>query len=176
MNRRKAMKSLAGVAAVVVAARPARAAAGKEAATFLKRWSQAKVFTLQVCDVMPEDGWDYRPDPVEMGFGKLFTHIAAANTRYFARIKGSAPPMTEPEKADKATTKKFVAECFEWCANILEGMTDQAMDESYKGTGNAPAVSGRDLVLNGFIHTSHHRAQAEVYLRVKGLTPPLYAV
>ena len=44
------------------------------------------------------------------------------------------------------------------------------------GNGKQPGVSGRDLVLNGFIHTAHHRAQAEIYLRVKNLEPPRYSV
>lgn len=176
MNRRKAVKSMAAaVAGATLVARPARAAS-KEAATCLKRWNIAKEFTIKVADVMPDDTYDFKPNPVEMGFGKLLTHLSAANTRYFARIKGEDPPIKEPENANKATTKTFIAETFDWCAKILEGMTDQALDEMYKGAGTAPAVSGRDLVLNGFIHTAHHRAQAEVYLRVKNLEPPRYAV
>jgi uncharacterized damage-inducible protein DinB len=175
MNRRKAVKSMAAAAVAAVAMpRPARAA-GKEADTYLKRWNIAKEFCIKVADVMPEADYGFKPNPVEMGFGKLFTHLAAANTRYFMRIKGSAPPMNEPENADKATTKKFIAECFDWCAGILQGMSDQAFDEIYK-SANQPGVSGRDLVLNGFIHTAHHRAQAEIYLRVKNLEPPRYAV
>lgn len=165
---------MAAVAAAALA-RPAKAA-GREATTYLKRWNIAKEFTLKVADVMPAQDYEFRPNPVEMGFGKLFTHIAAANTRYLARIKGEMPPMKEPEKADKETTKKFVEECFDWCAGILGPMSDEDMEKSYPGRGNAPAVSGRDLVLNGFIHTAHHRGQAEVYLRVKGLEPPRYQV
>ena len=41
------------------------------------------------------------------------------------------------------------------------------LEKMYPGAANAPAVSVRELVPNGFIHTGHHRAQAEVYLRVK---------
>ncbi len=175
MNRRRVIKTMAAAAVTTVGTRTAKAAS-KEAATYLKRWNTAKEFCLKVVDVMPEDGGDYRPNPVEMGFNKLFTHIAAANTRYFQRIKGQAPPMTEPEKADKATAKKFLGECFDWCANILGNMSTEDLEKMYPGAANAPAVSGRDLVLNGFIHTAHHRAQAEVYLRVKGLEPPRYAV
>ena len=176
MNRRRALKSVAAAAAVAVAAPRSARAAGKEAATFLKRWNIAKEFTLKVAEVMPNESYDFKANPVEMGFGKLLTHLSAANTRYFQRIKGEAPPMKEPENADKETTKKFIAECFDWCANILGGMNDQAFDEMYKGSGTAAPVSGRDLVLNGFIHTAHHRAQCEVYLRVKNLVPPTYAV
>lgn len=175
MNRRRAMQTMAVAAAAVAAPRPARAAS-KEVSTYLDRWNKAKVFTLKVADVMPESDYQFKPNPIEMGFGKLFTHIAAANTHYFARIKGEAPPMEEPKNADKAATKKYVEECFDWCAGILNGLSDKALDEVYKGSGKQPGVSGRDLVLNGFIHTAHHRAQAEIYLRVKNLEPPRYSV
>jgi uncharacterized damage-inducible protein DinB len=175
MNRRKALQSIAAVAAGAVAAPPARAAS-KEVATLLDRWNKAKAFTLKVADVMPESDYQFRPNPVEMGFGKLFTHIGNANMNYFSRIQGGPPPMKEPKDADKAATKKFLEDSFDWCAQILSGLTSEKLDEMYQGSGNAPAVSGLDLVLNGFIHTAHHRAQAEVYLRVKGLEPPRYAV
>jgi uncharacterized damage-inducible protein DinB len=28
------------------------------------------------------------------------------------------------------------------------------------------------MILNMFVHTAHHRAQCEVYMRVKGIKPP----
>jgi uncharacterized damage-inducible protein DinB len=33
---------------------------------------------------------------------------------------------------------------------------------------------GRAMILNMFVHTAHHRAQCEVYLRAKGIKPPDY--
>jgi uncharacterized damage-inducible protein DinB len=32
------------------------------------------------------------------------------------------------------------------------------------------------MVVAYFTHTAHHRAQAEVYLRVKGIQPPNYVL
>jgi uncharacterized damage-inducible protein DinB len=32
----------------------------------------------------------------------------------------------------------------------------------------------RAMIINMFVHTAHHRAQCEVYLRAKGITPPTY--
>jgi uncharacterized damage-inducible protein DinB len=55
-------------------------------------------------------------------------------------------------------------------------LNDEALNKSYPGRPNAPELTGWELVLNGFIHTSHHRGYAEVYLREKGITPPTYAV
>jgi uncharacterized damage-inducible protein DinB len=33
---------------------------------------------------------------------------------------------------------------------------------------------GRAMILNMFVHTAHHRAQCDVYLRAKGIKPPDY--
>jgi uncharacterized damage-inducible protein DinB len=30
------------------------------------------------------------------------------------------------------------------------------------------------MMLNMFVHVAHHRAQAEVYLRLNGIEPPIY--
>ena len=35
-------------------------------------------------------------------------------------------------------------------------------------------VSKFELFWGGFTHAAHHRGQAEVYLRLKGITPPPY--
>ncbi len=38
----------------------------------------------------------------------------------------------------------------------------------------AHPTNGRDMMMNMFIHVAHHRAQCEVYLRLEGVTPPIY--
>ena len=35
-------------------------------------------------------------------------------------------------------------------------------------------MSGLELVMLAFDHTTHHRAQTEMYLRAKGITPTEY--
>jgi len=37
-----------------------------------------------------------------------------------------------------------------------------------------PAATGRQILSAMFTHTAHHRGQAEVYLRLKGIVPPKY--
>jgi len=32
------------------------------------------------------------------------------------------------------------------------------------------------MIVNMFVHTAHHRAQCEVYLRAKGIKPPDYTL
>jgi len=59
---------------------------------------------------------------------------------------------------------------------VLPGITA----EQLKHTWHIPSWTGRNdpdgraMILNMFVHTAHHRAQCEVYLRVKGIKPPSY--
>jgi uncharacterized damage-inducible protein DinB len=172
MTRRRAVTTI-GVAAL--AARPGKAA-GPTVEIYLKRWRTAKKFTLMVAEAMPAEHYGFKPTPEMRSFGDLMTHMAGANTRYFARIKGTQSPFKDPPNADKATATKYIADTFDWCIQTLEGLSEEDLAKSYPGAGNQPALTGRDLVLNGFIHTAHHRGYSEPYLRLKGVTPPRYEV
>jgi len=172
MNRRRAVKTLAVAAAAAVPSR----ADGPTVAVYLKRWEKAKEFTIKVADAMPAEHYGFKPTPEMRSFGDLMTHMAGANTRYFARIKGSPSPFKDPTGADKEAVKKYIAETFDWSIQALRSLGEDDLAKSSPGPGNQPALTGRDLVLNGFIHTAHHRGYSEVYLRLKGITPPRYEV
>jgi uncharacterized damage-inducible protein DinB len=172
MNRRRAVTTLAAAALV---ARPGKAA-GETVAIYLKRWRVAKKFTLMVAEAMPAEHYGFKPTPEMRGFGDLMAHLSGANTRYFARIKGTPSPFKDPQNPDKATAIKYMTETFDWTIQALEGLSEEDLAKSYPGTGNQPALTGRDLVLNAFIHTAHHRGYSEPYLRLKGAPVPRYEV
>jgi uncharacterized damage-inducible protein DinB len=178
MNRRKAIQSAVMGAAAAVAASPARAA-GKDLEVFQARWEKAKVFTLQVADAMPAQDYKYNTGPELREYGLLMQHIATNNAFYISRFKGGELPANlqkAPEQSDKETTKKYLADSFDYCAGVLKALTEADLDKSYPGRPNTPAQTGWDWVLHAFIHTAHHRGYAEVYLRQKGITPPRYSV
>ena len=176
MNRRKAIRSVVVGAAAAVA--PKARAAGKDLEVFLARWEKAKAFTLQVADAMPAESYDFKPKPEMRSYGQLLQHLATNNAFYISRFKaGEIPDALQPsEKYDKETTKKYVAESFDFCAGVLKGLNDAELDKSYPGRPNTPPQTGWDWLLHAFIHTAHHRGYSEVYLREKGITPPRYSV
>jgi len=176
MNRRIAIQSLVtgSVAVAAVQADPP----SKAISIFLARWGKAKEFTLQVADAMPADGYDFKPRPEMREYGKLLQHIATNNAFYISRLKGGEmpPSVQPPEKSDKETTLKYLADSFEFCAGAIATTSEGKLDSPYPGRPNTPPQTGWDWVLNAFIHTAHHRGYAEVYLREKGITPPKYSV
>jgi uncharacterized damage-inducible protein DinB len=171
------MKSGA-IGAAVAAAAPLVSAAGTDLEVLRNRWGKAKTFTLQVADAMPAGDYNVKPYPDMRGFGELMAHIGSGNVFYFSRFADGAVPgnLNPPKTFEKEIVKKYLADTFDFCAGMLAKMTQAGLDKSYPGRGNQPAQTGWDWVLNGFIHTAHHRGYAEVYLREKNITPPTYAV
>ena len=143
---------------------------------FLARWATTRAFTLEVADAMPEADYGFKPTPGEMGFGALMWHIAIANEFRFSQVAGVAfTPPAGPLPADKATILKGVAASFDRCAALAEKFTPAQLDASYQVDWvGMPTATGRQIMSAMFTHTAHHRGQAEVYLRLKGIVPPKY--
>ena len=147
---------------------------------FVRDWQISKQFTLDVASAMPADLYSFRPNPEEMTFGEQMVHIAGSNVYRFHEITGIEPPFpfdpAKPPASDKQTVLKFLDQSFEYVLNVLPRITPEQLQHtwhipSWKGR-NDP--DGRAMILNMFVHTAHHRAQCEVYMRAKGIKPPDY--
>jgi len=71
---------------------------------------------------------------------------------------------------------KMLEQSFDYVIQVLPGITGEQLKQtwhvpSWKGRTEP---DGRAMSLNMFVHTAHHRAQCEVYMRVKGIKPPDY--
>jgi uncharacterized damage-inducible protein DinB len=168
---------VAGTAAVAAVA-PLAQAAEKSLESINARWAAAKEFTMQVADAMPAASYDFKPTPEMRSFGEVMVHIGQAQVFYAGRMSKAAVPdaMKAPKVANKEAAKAYLAATFDYCGAALSAATPADLDKMYPGRPNTPAVSGWDLIFNAFIHTSHHRGYADVYLRLKGITPPTYNV
>ena len=162
------MKLQVTLAVAALAAAPVFAADfGQE---FAKHWTIAKDLTVAVANTMPAESYDFKPNPEEMSFGEQMVHIAGGNYAYCARLTGGKSPFAKPEKSDRPTAVKMLAESFDYCATAVGGIKD--FDGMIGPEGKQTGV--REVMLGALGHMAHHRGQAEVYLRVKGLTPPAY--
>jgi len=170
------MKRVTVLAAALALAAPVFTA--DDRAMFVKHWQTSKEFTLAVADAMPAADYNFKPNDAEMSFGKVMAHIAMVNNRTFATLSGLKAPET-PEKIaaaykdpqgvfDKESAVQFLRDSFDFCTKALADITAEKLDAL-----TAP-LSGRERLWACFTHTAHHRAQAEVYLRMKNIKPPDY--
>ena len=167
------MKKLVGIAAAFVLFAGLAAAQDSHSLVDLlvKHWRTSKEFTLAVIDKMPDDQFTFKASPAEMSFGEMASHIGDANMSYCSRAFGAkaAPKGTD---FSKSAAVKHVTDSFDYCIAGLEKLSNAELRES-KGEG-ARQATAFELLWGGFTHTAHHRAALEVYLRLKGITPPPY--
>jgi uncharacterized damage-inducible protein DinB len=141
-------------------------------AEMTKHWESSKSLSLAVADAMPADAYSFKATDAEMSFGEQINHIAQANGNYCSAAMGVKNPITKPEDASKATAIKNLTASYDFCLDGLSKLDDKGLQETV--TRNNAVVSKFELFWGGFTHAAHHRGQTEVYLRLKGFTPPAY--
>jgi uncharacterized damage-inducible protein DinB len=119
-------------------------------------------YTLAVAQAMPGSGYNFKPVETVWNFGELLEHIAYGIRWWEANFVRSvktdwAPPVAKTNKDA-----------------IIQNLTS-AYDELERtlteGSLSRDAVKGFHATLD---HVTHHRGQAVIYLRGKGVTPPEY--
>ena len=125
-------------------------------------------------EAMPADGFDSRPDPAQRGFGEQFIHIARANNAYVSAF-GILKPPAPPETSDKQACRSYLAASFDYVTEVLNKLTGKDLArQDLKFSPKLPPHSATDLFMRAYMHTAHHRGQAVVYLRVRGIVPPTW--
>jgi len=151
--------------------------------TLAKHWKASGEFTIAVAQAMPAGDYTFRPNPEEMSFGQLMAHIASANLNACVNASGTAKPALAPKIAewakdpqkvevDRDTALQFLGDSFDFCNKAVDSMPEGRMN-TVVGPPNRN-LTGFEWLWAYFTHTAHHRGQAEVYLRVKGIKPPGY--
>lgn len=138
----------------------------------VKHYEASRELTLAVANAMPDADYSFKATDPEMSFGQQINHIAAANANYCAGGLETKSPFGKLEDNSKAAAIKNINTAYDFCIDGLKKFTDAGLA---KMTGTAPRqATVFERFWGGFTHTAHHRGQVEVYLRLKGITPPLY--
>ena len=122
---------------------------------------------------MPADKFSYKPTADQMTFGHLVTHIIEANNLFCSKVAAVAAPKGEEAK-DSDAKDKLVASLkasFDFCTDALSKMDDSRLSEMTDAMGGQQVSRARlALVMAG--SWADHYAEAAMYLRLNGLTPP----
>jgi uncharacterized damage-inducible protein DinB len=138
----------------------------------VKHWQTSKAYTLAIAEQMPEDGYAFKPNPEEMTFGGQLVHIAQANGFFLSKISGTTSPIGKPDKMDKATVVKLVGDSYDYVIKSIGSLTPEQLHAELHLEGTT--MTGYEALLFAADHTTHHRGQCIVYLRVKGIKPADY--
>ncbi len=142
---------------------------------FTPMWNRVRAYTLEVARAMPEKKYDYRPTPDVMTFGEQMQHIAgnlySLNSRF---VKVTANPFKPTsDTMDKKAIIETLITAFDYVKVTLDTVTDKQVKETVTlFTGDVFKKERIFYLMKD--HTTHHRAQCIVYLRLNGITPPKF--
>jgi len=146
---------------------------GNPAAEYGKHYGALGAMSVAVARTMPVEQYGFRPDPGSMTFAELISHIAATNYQFCAGLKDTAAPAW-PTPTEKDGVLKFLSDSFEYCTGIISNLTEIQLTATHDSPDGR--LAGREILLAMYIHVAHHRGQAEIYLRDKGIKPPPYRI
>ena len=140
----------------------------------LAEWERAKVYTKEYLDAMPDAGYSFKPTPEMRSFAEQMDHLADANFAMAAAASGKKSPMTgSAEKMpdqSKAAVTKVVLDSYDFVIAAIKAtpVTDYGKDIKLFGMDTKSGIAFD----KAFEHQTHHRGQATVYIRLKGVKPP----
>lgn len=168
------MKSTFCILALLGAQLAVAQESGKTIVTeMLKHFETSKSLSLAVAEAMPAESYSFKATDAEMSFGEQMNHLALANGNYCGFALEVKSPLAKPEDpSNKEAAIKNIVASYDFCMDGLAKLDDKGLLTMVKQRDNK--VSKFELFWGGFTHAAHHRGQAEVYLRLKGITPPQY--
>jgi uncharacterized damage-inducible protein DinB len=171
----RAVATLVLLVPVLLLAAVAAAAPPGAAGEYSKHFAALSKLSVAVGEAMPVEQYSFRPHPDSMDFGQLMLHIATTNYQFCAGLKDSDPrAFPSPAATDKGAIVKFLGDSFEYCTAVISSLTEEQMTQTHSSPDGR--LSGREVLLAMYVHVAHHRGQAEIYLRDKGIKPPSYRV
>lgn len=150
------------------------------AQSMLPEFDNEMANTRKMLERIPENKFDYKPDPKSMPMGKLASHVVEMVGWLKDTIQQPSIDISPDMKPYAATSRKDLLDKFDQNAAssraALAGVSDQAMMQEWtlKVGGNPMFSMPRVAVIRSMImnHVIHHRAQLSVYYRMNGVPVP----
>jgi hypothetical protein len=168
-----ALPGLAQDAAKKEAPKPALGPAGAA----LEQWNEIGRKLVAIAEDLPEDKYDYKPNPDSRTFEALLLHVSGSMYYFTDPVLKQKPRYADdPKPADlkinsKADLVAFVKQCVKDGADAIKAKGDKGMSEAVNAGG--PRLSRVDELAYGLMeHSGEHYGNLVVYYRNNGLVPP----
>ncbi|HKW57256.1 MAG TPA: DinB family protein [Candidatus Acidoferrum sp.] len=182
------MKGLIRWGAVVVAgmlaAMPALAQEAKKppkpvpspSQAVLESWNDIGRKLIAIGEDLPEDKYDYKPNPDSRTFLAQLVHVCASMYYFTDIAQGQKPRYSDdPKREDLKLNSKedvaaFVKRCVKDGADVIKAKGDSGMTKTVVFGGQTSRIS--DLAYGLIEHSGEHYGQLVVYYRINGIVPP----
>src|ERR1700760_575576 len=81
----------------------------------LDSWNDVGRKLIAMAEDMPEDKYDFKPNPAQRSFAEQLLHAANGNYYFINPAKGTEPPKGDPKRADyktKAAVVEFIKKSY----------------------------------------------------------------
>ena len=146
------------------------------------RWKNAAAYTLEVAEAMPAEAYTFRPTEDQMSFGEQLLHLTGNMVWISNSFLGHAETafdvaafrqtLRAADAGNKTSVLELTRRGLAFAQTALDKLDPATLDEVQEFF--AGPLSRRHLLILLNDHLTHHRAQAIVYLRLRGMVPPRY--
>jgi hypothetical protein len=141
----------------------------------LDRWNAVGNKLIEMAEDMPEDKYDFKPNPAERSFSAQLIHAAGANYYFINPAKGIEVPKDASKLGElktKAQIVEFVKKAFGDGAALIQSKGDSGMNDLLVDPFSKNQARFSDFAWDFIEHSGEHYGQLVVYYRVAGLVPP----
>lgn len=151
------------------------AGGGTFAKGFMPMLENAEKYSVEMAELMPEKDFTFKPVPEIMSFAEQNVHTASTIFWFGGKIKGEEPPIKEfkAEGKSKAEVIQFLKDSFTYAKKVLAELTDKEAEVEINVFGKL-VLKKKGIFMLMKDHTTHHRGQMVIYLRLKGIKPASY--
>jgi uncharacterized damage-inducible protein DinB len=125
---------------------------------------------VKAAEKMPEEHYGFKATAEVQTFGQRVAHIADANLRTCALLKGEQKSGNAASKTSKADLVAALKESFAYCDSIYDSLTDA---DATKLVTMGNRQRSKLAALWGIVaHDNEVYGAMGVYMRLKGIVPP----
>jgi len=146
-------------------------------AEVLEQWNEIGRKLVAIAEDLPEDKYDYKPNPDSRTFQAVLIHVSASMYYFTDPAQNKKPRYADdPKPADlkingKADLVAYVKQCVKDGADVIKAKGDKGMNEAVNAGGPRLNRVG-DLAYGLIEHSGEHYGNLVVYYRAKGMVPP----
>ncbi len=145
-----------------------------ELATYVAAWKHEAQGTLKVLRALPEDQYEFRPDPQGWTLGGLAWHLAELDEMVSWSVANGAFDFSKKPARPKTVAELAPAYERVHAAAVarLEPLGPAQLERAFPSPAGG-TVSVREVLWNWHLHhVIHHRGQLVLMCRLAGGTPP----
>ena len=127
----------------------------------------------RAAEAMPADKYSYKPTAEQMSFGKVISHIVAANYHVCSMLTDKPAPQGSAlaETTPKEQLVAALTSSLDYCNAAFAQLKDSQLGDTISFLGGAKKPRARAM-LEVVADLEDHYSQMAMYMRLNGIIPP----